>query len=73
MMTAVGQFGASLFFWGTAHDVAAIKIIVEEAGGKVTDIDGNDQRYDQECNGLIASNGLIHDELVEIVKEFRKN
>lgn len=69
MLTAAGQFSGTIFLKSTAHDTAAIKILVEEAGGKVTDVDGNDQRYDKKCNGMIASNGLLHDELVEIVNK----
>lgn len=50
-----------------AHDVAAVKLIVEEAGGKVTDYDGNEQRYDRPVKGVVMSNGLIHSELLELV------
>jgi len=49
-------------------DVAAVKVIVEEAGGKVTDIFGNEQRYDQDIKGAIISNSVVHDELVNAVK-----
>lgn len=69
---ATGDFSLALFT-GTKHkncDVAAVKVIVEEAGGKVTDLFGNEQRYDTGINGAIISNGLIHNEVVEIVKEF---
>lgn len=59
-------------FAGTTHkhcDIAAVKVIVEEAGGKVTDLFGNEQRYDQSINGAIISNKKVHDEVVKIVKE----
>lgn len=69
-LVAAGQIDFTLFPHITAHDVAAIKIIVEEAGGKVTDMFGNEQRYDQPINGALVSNGLIHDELVVLAKEF---
>lgn len=48
-------------------DVAATKIIIEEAGGRVTDLNGNDRRYDSDGDGLIASNGHVHDILLELV------
>jgi fructose-1,6-bisphosphatase/inositol monophosphatase family enzyme len=67
-LVAKGEFVATIFPHSTAHDAAAIKVIVEEAGGKVTDLFGNEQRYDQPINGFIASNGRIHDKLVEIIK-----
>ena len=53
----------------TAWDGAAIKVIVEEAGGKVTDLYGEDQPYDREIHGFIASNSHVHQELVELVKQ----
>lgn len=34
---------------------------MEEAGGKVTDIFGNKQRYDRNINGFVASNRVLHD------------
>ena len=71
---AKGDFNFVLFP-GTGHkncDIAAAKVIVEEAGGKVTDLFGNDQRYDRPINGAILSNGVIHDELVAIVAKHVK-
>lgn len=68
-LVAAGQIDFTLFPHITAHDVASIKILVEEAGGKVTDMYGNEQRYDQPINGALVSNGLIHDELVELSKK----
>lgn len=69
MLVAAGEFSATLFLKTTVHDMAALKIVIEEAGGKVTDINGNEQRYDQKCNGMIASNGILHDKLVKIVNK----
>ena len=50
-------------------DTCAPQIILEEAGGKVTDIFGSRMRYDvmdlQNHNGIIASNGVSHDEAVK--------
>jgi myo-inositol-1(or 4)-monophosphatase len=40
-------------------------LIVEEAGGRVTDLQGNP--YDLYQPGLVATNGKIHDELVKWV------
>lgn len=71
-LVAAGEFLATIFPGKTAHDAAAIKIIAEEAGGKVTDLFGNEQRYDQEINGFIASNGKVHDEIVELVQGILK-
>lgn len=45
-------------------DVAAGSLLVEEAGGRVTDIDGNGLNLEG-YPSIVASNGLIHDELLE--------
>lgn len=68
-MVAQGLYEAVVLNIPSPHDPAAIKVIVEEAGGRVTDLFGNDQRYDQPTRGFIASNGVIHDELVRLVRE----
>lgn len=68
-LVADGNLVASLLNITAPQDPAAIKVIVEEAGGKVTDLFGNDQRYDRPTRGFIASNGVVHDDLVRIVRE----
>ncbi len=70
-LIADGSIEGRVFLYHTAHDIAATKLIIEEAGGKVTDLGGNEQRYDRKINGAIMSNGLIHDELVKIVRQVR--
>ncbi len=68
MMVAAGQFAAHIHSGKHSHDVAATKVIIEEAGGKVTDLEGNEQRYDQPINGALISNGRVHNELLELIK-----
>ena len=51
-------------------DVAAGALLVEEAGGQITGIDGS--AFDVRKPSLIASNGLIHQEMLETVAEFRR-
>jgi myo-inositol-1(or 4)-monophosphatase len=68
-LVAAGEFSASIHPATSPHDSAALKVIVEEAGGTVTNLFGNEQRYDGKINGCIISNGLIHDKLVRIVKK----
>ena len=54
-------------------DSAASHCIVHEAGGKMTDMLGNDISYNNRDvyhhNGILVTNGLLHD---KIVKEFKK-
>ena len=49
-------------------DVAAGALIVQEAGGRVTDLAGGP--YSSRAGNLIASNGHIHDAMVEIVESY---
>lgn len=66
-LVAAGEFLAVFFSGKLPWDVASLKIIVEEAGGRVTDLFGNEQRYDCEIRGALVSNGYIHDQLLELV------
>ncbi len=72
MCVASGDFNLAIFP-GTKHkncDIAAAKVIVEEAGGKVTDLFGNEQRYDESINGAIISNGKVHNEVVDVIEKY---
>jgi fructose-1,6-bisphosphatase/inositol monophosphatase family enzyme len=71
MCVASGEFNLAIFP-GTKHkncDIAAAKVIVEEAGGKVTNLFGDEQRYDTDIDGAIISNGIVHEEVLSIVKK----
>jgi myo-inositol-1(or 4)-monophosphatase len=48
-----------------AWDIAAGGLILEEAGGKVTDYQGRD--FDLEGGEIVASNGLLHAVLLEVM------
>jgi myo-inositol-1(or 4)-monophosphatase len=56
--------GFDLYYTTSVHpwDVAAGVLLVEEAGGAVSDIDGSPYRLDQPT--LLASNLVIHSEAV---------
>jgi histidinol-phosphatase len=45
-------------------DLAAIKIVVEEAGGRFTDFEGRPTIY---TGSAIASNGLVHEEVRQAI------
>ena len=62
---AAGRFDGFYEHQLNAWDSAAGFLIVEEAGGKVTDLNG--APYSPYQPGIIATNGGIHDELVEWV------
>lgn len=66
---ACGRFDA---FWELRlgpWDVAAGAVLVEEAGGRVTGLDG--RALDVGAPTLLASNGLIHDEMLAALQEIR--
>jgi len=72
MLVAKGELLAALFPNTSPWDVAALKVIVEEAGGKCTDMQGNDQKYNTTVNGFLCSNGLVHEEILNLVNNFAK-
>ncbi|TFE26909.1 inositol monophosphatase family protein [Cohnella luojiensis] len=53
-------------FWEynlSAWDIAAGSLLVEEAGGRMSDVAG--QPFHLGVRNVVASNGLVHDELIE--------
>lgn len=68
IQVANGKFVGAVFYGKYAHDVAALKIITEEAGGKVTDLNGEARRYDEDGLGCIVSNGVLHQEILDCVQ-----
>jgi len=67
---AAGRFDA---FWERslhAWDVAAGTLMVEEAGGKVTSFGGDS--FDPFGDQLLASNGALHSQLVDILGDVRR-
>jgi len=63
---AAGRFDGFYEHQLNAWDSAAGFIIVEEAGGRVTDLNG--ETYSPFRPGIIATNGKIHQELIAWVK-----
>lgn len=62
---AAGRFDGFYEHKLQAWDSAAGFLMVEEAGGRVTDFAGN--HYSPYQPHIVATNGLIHDELLEII------
>lgn len=67
LLVAVGELAGSVYPYDKAWDGAAVKIIVEEAGGKVTDLQGNEQDYNKTINGFVAGNPSIHATLIKFL------
>lgn len=68
MLVAAGEFSAAFFGGTSPHDISASALLVEEAGGRATDLFGKmPERYDREMDGMLVSNGVVHDELLAIM------
>lgn len=63
---AAGRAEARIWHKTKTVDVAAASLIVQEAGGKVTDFNGAPYRLGN--TEVIASNGKIHGELIDLLK-----
>lgn len=59
-----GKAEAALEVGVKPWDIAPMKIIAEEAGGKYTDLEGGSSIYTGNC---LVSNGLVHDELLTLL------
>ncbi len=67
MMVAIGRITGLISASDKPWDIAAAKVIVEELGGKVTDLTGKEQRYDKNISGAIVTNNILHDEVLRYV------
>ena len=68
-MVAAGEFAAVIFPGLSAHDSAAAKIVIEEAGGVFTSLTGETDRYDQPVHGHIAAaNQDIYDQIHSLLR-----
>jgi myo-inositol-1(or 4)-monophosphatase len=65
---AAGRFEGFYEISLNAWDVAAGSFLVQQAGGQVTDFNGGDDYIFGKS--LVSSNGFVHEEMLEVVKEF---
>jgi len=63
---ACGGFEADIQLGLKVYDFAAGILLIQEAGGKITTLDGGPWKFPD--NHFIASNGVFHDILVEEIK-----
>ena len=71
MLVALGKIAGSVFPGKNPWDSAAADVIITEAGGRITDLYGNTQRYDQDITGCVVSNGRVHEQLLETISQNR--
>lgn len=65
IQVALGDYELAIFMLAGPWDLAAPSLIVEEAGGRFTDIDG---RGDIASGTAVFSNGLVHDDLLRVIQ-----
>ncbi|UCH12019.1 MAG: inositol monophosphatase [Candidatus Omnitrophota bacterium] len=63
---ASGKVEVDVEFNDKVWDFAAGLLLVEEAGGKSTDFQGN--KWSTKTKGYIASNGIVHDDILRLIK-----
>jgi len=68
---AAGRFEARIEALIGAWDVAAASIILKRAGGKVTDFQGKESDLFYNGKETLASNGLIHNAILELIKDLK--
>jgi fructose-1,6-bisphosphatase/inositol monophosphatase family enzyme len=66
-LVAQGKVSGYLEAEVNPHDIAAVHVIVEEAGGKVTRYDGSKVEYLKPFRGAIISNGTSHDKILDCI------
>jgi histidinol-phosphatase len=66
MLVAEGVVDVAVEAWVNPWDVAATQVIITEAGGRFSDFDGA-VRID--TGTVISTNGILHDELVALMRE----
>jgi myo-inositol-1(or 4)-monophosphatase len=67
---ACGRFDGFWEFGLNPWDTAAGVLLVEEAGGKITDLEG--RAYVPGGKSILSSNGLIHEEMHQLAAEIAK-
>lgn len=71
---ALGRFDA---YVGSPHngiwDIAPFVPIVKEAGGKITDWNGEELNIENRRSNMIVSNGLLHSEIIKILSVENKS
>jgi histidinol-phosphatase len=65
MLVAEGAIEAAVDWTSMPWDLAPLGLIVEEAGGKSTNLSGKRTIYDGQ---FVSSNGKVHDEVLELLQ-----
>ncbi len=66
-LVATGKLAGCVQFEISAHDMVAAHVIIEEAGGKVTDTEGKPLDYTKPFSRAVYSNGVVHEDLLSAI------
>lgn len=69
MLVAMGEIAGAIWDGNTPWDAAAVQVIIEEAGGVCTNIEGEQQRYDGPVKGIVVGPKEIHRQLIEMIRK----
>jgi myo-inositol-1(or 4)-monophosphatase len=67
ILIAEGKAGVNIDFDSNPWDHSATLLMVEEAGGKVTDLKGN--RWTPNIKDYVATNGKVHNKILNVLKK----
>lgn len=68
-LTSQGKMDALVDAYGKTWDCAPYKVIIEEAGGRITRLDGSEWELDGR-DGSVITNGILYDQVMTIVKKY---
>lgn len=64
---AAGRFDGYVNMQLSAWDLAAASLIIQEAGGQISHLDGQPWHYSALSGGVIASNGRLHNTIASLI------
>lgn len=68
MLVATGQAVAAVAGYCGPWDIAGAFPILKAAGATITDLDGKDLKFGEVKNGILVSNGKVHDQMLELIQ-----
>ena len=71
MLVSMGKLDADIFTGDSIWDVAPQSLAVTEAGGRATTLSGDAIGTEKKVDGLVISNGYLHDQILDIIKTSR--
>ncbi len=69
MQVAQGRLAGQVYMGSCVWDVAALKVVADEAGLRTGDIDGKEQRYDGDVRGLICAHPRHYEVILDVITE----